>query len=195
MKAALRELHEETGITAVRIVGSIDEWLAYSFPTCVRTAAPGSFLRYRGQTQVGRGSPAALQGAGSLTAAALDASALSLLAFVLFGCGPLAECPVRPFRLGWACTAGCPSTPMLTGAQFPCRVLQKWYLLEYLGDELEIDLSCHGHPEFSEYSWLPLESLPAGVVDFKRGVYQEVARHFAPEIARRVRDPAVVRSA
>lgn len=65
-------------------------------------------------------------------------------------------------------------------------LLQKWYLLEYRGDESEIDLSCHGHPEFSQYSWAALESLPDGVVDFKQGVYRQVARHFAPEIARRV---------
>lgn len=113
MKAALRELHEETGITAVRIVASIDRWLEYSFPTKVKAQMPGSFLRYRGQTQ-------------------------------------------------------------------------KWYLLEYRGDESEIDLSCHGHPEFSQYSWAALESLPDGVVDIKQGVYRQVARHFAPEIARRV---------
>ena len=63
---------------------------------------------------------------------------------------------------------------------------QKWYLIEFLGDDGEIDLSHHGHPEFSEYAWLPLGELPQGVVDFKRGVYTQVACHFAPEIARRV---------
>jgi putative (di)nucleoside polyphosphate hydrolase len=65
-------------------------------------------------------------------------------------------------------------------------VLQKWFLFEYTGDESEIDLSCHGHPEFSEYSWQRLEGLPEGVVDFKRGVYCQVAAYFGPEIARRV---------
>jgi hypothetical protein len=67
-----------------------------------------------------------------------------------------------------------------------CSKLQKWYLLEYVGDESEIDLACHGHPEFSEFAWMPLERLPEGVVEFKQEVYQQVARHFAPEIARRV---------
>lgn len=51
MKAALRELHEETGMTSVRIVASIDDWLDYEFPTKVRTPLGGQWVRYRGQTQ------------------------------------------------------------------------------------------------------------------------------------------------
>ncbi|KAI3437744.1 hypothetical protein D9Q98_000192 [Chlorella vulgaris] len=84
------------------------------------------------------------------------------------------------------------SFPTKVKAQLPGSFLryrgqaQKWYLLEYVGDESEIDLACHGHPEFSEFAWMPLELLPAGVVEFKQEVYQQVARHFAPEIARRV---------
>jgi hypothetical protein len=86
--------------------------------------------------------------------------------------------PVPPARL----------CPCLSACQ------QKWFLLEFLGDDSEIDISCQSpghhagghHPEFSAFSWQPLESLPGGVVDFKQGVYRQVARHFAPEIARRV---------
>lgn len=48
----------------------------------------------------------------------------------------------------------------------------------------EIDLSHGGKPEFTEYTWLPIGQLPAEVVHFKRGVYEQVAREFEPRIAR-----------
>lgn len=38
------------------------------------------------------------------------------------------------------------------------------------------------HCEFSDWRWMPLEELPASVIDFKRGVYQQVADEFAPRI-------------
>lgn len=108
--AALRELHEETGIVSARIISSIDQWLDYEFPTKVKHELGGPWMRFRGQTQ-------------------------------------------------------------------------KWFLLEFHGHENEIDLSCHGFPEFSEYTWLPLEAIPHHVVDFKRHVYHEVSRHFVPRIS------------
>lgn len=106
--AALRELREETGMNNVRIVGAIDHWLAYEYPTKVK-ADDSSWIRYRGQTQ-------------------------------------------------------------------------KWLLLHFHGDDGEIDISCHGTPEFSEWKWVRLQELPDNVVEFKKGVYQEVARHFCPRI-------------
>lgn len=110
VEAALRELHEETGIKNARIVAAMDRWLHYDFSTQVRAQMHGPWLRYRGQTQ-------------------------------------------------------------------------KWFLVQYLGeDDSEIDLGCHGEPEFSEYQWMRLEQLPGRVVSFKQHVYQEVHRHFAPRI-------------
>jgi putative (di)nucleoside polyphosphate hydrolase len=111
LQAAVRELYEETGMTSVRIVGSIDTWLDYQFPTTVRTSLDGQWVRYRGQTQ-------------------------------------------------------------------------KWMLLQFEGADAEVDLCCAGHPEFSEWRWMPLHELPAAVVGFKRGVYEAVARQFCPRIAR-----------
>jgi putative (di)nucleoside polyphosphate hydrolase len=110
--AARRELQEETGITSVQIVSTIDQWLAYEWPTKVRCDITGQVIRYRGQTQ-------------------------------------------------------------------------KWMLLHFFGDDKEIDISGGGGaPEFSEWRWLSLEELPHSVVDFKKGVYQSVARHFSPQITR-----------
>ena len=110
--AGKRELHEETGMTRVRVVGSIDGWLDYEYPTKVKSQ--DGYLKYRGQTQ-------------------------------------------------------------------------KWLLLEFEGDDDEIDLTCHGSPEFSEWRWMPLHELPEKVVDFKRDVYRRVLYHFEPRIERLVK--------
>lgn len=110
--AAKRELMEETGITNVRVVSSIDHWLDYEFPTKVKVKDSSGEMcwhRYKGQTQ-------------------------------------------------------------------------KWLLLEFMGCDEDIDLSCHGVPEFVEWQWMRLEELPRSVVHFKREVYEHVARHFAPRI-------------
>jgi putative (di)nucleoside polyphosphate hydrolase len=61
---------------------------------------------------------------------------------------------------------------------------QKWMLLHFTGSDDEIDITCHGVPEFSEYRWMKLEDLPHSVVDFKKEVYTSVARHFVPQIRR-----------
>lgn len=73
---------------------------------------------------------------------------------------------------------------------------QKWFLLHFHGDDSEINLEAcigypnghghHTHAEFTEWAWRPLESLPGGVVPFKKCVYAQVARHFGPEIQRRL---------
>jgi putative (di)nucleoside polyphosphate hydrolase len=109
--AAVRELKEETGITSVDIIGSLDQWLTYEMATKVKCDTTGQVIRYRGQTQ-------------------------------------------------------------------------KWMLLHFHGNDDEIDISCHGIPEFSEWRWMNLEDLPHSVVDFKKGVYKAVAGHFAPHIRR-----------
>ncbi len=109
--AARRELQEETGITSVTIVSTMDQWLAYEWPTKVKCDTTGEVINYRGQTQ-------------------------------------------------------------------------KWMLLHFTGNDDEIDISCHGVPEFSEFRWMRLEELPHSVVEFKKGVYEAVAGHFVPQIRR-----------
>lgn len=51
MVAAVRELHEETGIRSARIVAAKDSWLSYDSPTCTRSQFTGGWVRYKGQTQ------------------------------------------------------------------------------------------------------------------------------------------------
>jgi putative (di)nucleoside polyphosphate hydrolase len=55
---------------------------------------------------------------------------------------------------------------------------QKWFALRFLGAESEIDLSRDPDPEFDAWRWAPLSELPALAVDFKRPVYEVLAREF-----------------
>jgi putative (di)nucleoside polyphosphate hydrolase len=47
--AALRELYEETNISSIEQLGSVDDWLTYDIPREIAGQAWGG--RYRGQTQ------------------------------------------------------------------------------------------------------------------------------------------------
>ncbi|GAX74166.1 hypothetical protein CEUSTIGMA_g1615.t1 [Chlamydomonas eustigma] len=49
--AALREVEEETSISSARIVGELDQWLTYDFPTLVRQRLHGGWQKYKGQKQ------------------------------------------------------------------------------------------------------------------------------------------------
>jgi putative (di)nucleoside polyphosphate hydrolase len=61
---------------------------------------------------------------------------------------------------------------------------QKWFLFRFVGDEAEIDVhrpmgGAH-EAEFDGWRWERFEQLPDVVVPFKRKVYEEVLRVFAP---------------
>ncbi|HRE59462.1 MAG TPA: RNA pyrophosphohydrolase [Micropepsaceae bacterium] len=56
---------------------------------------------------------------------------------------------------------------------------QKWFALRFFGDESEINLAAH-HPEFDAWNWVALDALPGLIVPFKRPVYEELVRIFAP---------------
>jgi putative (di)nucleoside polyphosphate hydrolase len=58
---------------------------------------------------------------------------------------------------------------------------QKWYALRFTGEDREIDIEHPAggqHPEFVEWRWEPLKSLPDLVVPFKRKVYERVVAEF-----------------
>ncbi len=59
---------------------------------------------------------------------------------------------------------------------------QKWFAMRFLGDESEIDIGPgHGEePEFDAWRWARPDELPALIVPFKRRVYEQVLREFAP---------------
>jgi putative (di)nucleoside polyphosphate hydrolase len=59
---------------------------------------------------------------------------------------------------------------------------QKWFLFRFLGtdDQIRIDTE---HPEFESWRWIGVDEMVAGIVPFKRSVYEEVARSFRAYLA------------
>ncbi|MBI1203206.1 MAG: RNA pyrophosphohydrolase [Rhodopseudomonas sp.] len=61
---------------------------------------------------------------------------------------------------------------------------QKWFALRFAGDDSEIDIATPGggqhKPEFIDWRWVELKSLPDLVVPFKRQTYEQVVAAFAP---------------
>lgn len=56
---------------------------------------------------------------------------------------------------------------------------QKWFLFDFTGQEDEINLTIHT-PEFCAWAWVPWAQALEKVVPFKRPVYEQVFKHFAP---------------
>jgi putative (di)nucleoside polyphosphate hydrolase len=56
---------------------------------------------------------------------------------------------------------------------------QKWVALEFTGEDTDINLGAHHHPEFSQWKWMPLSQLLDYVVPFKRDIYKTVMKEFA----------------
>ncbi len=56
---------------------------------------------------------------------------------------------------------------------------QKWFAFRYLGADRDINIATES-PEFSAWRWVSLEFLPELAVDFKRPIYDVLARAFAP---------------
>ncbi|MCB6179806.1 RNA pyrophosphohydrolase [Rhodobacter sp. Har01] len=59
---------------------------------------------------------------------------------------------------------------------------QKWFLFRFLGtdDQIRIDSE---HPEFSRWAWVDVDEMIAGIVPFKRAVYEDVVKSFRAYLA------------
>lgn len=57
---------------------------------------------------------------------------------------------------------------------------QKWFALRFHGSDADIDLAAHGEPEFDSWKWVPLDSLPDAIVEFKRPLYRTLVAAFGP---------------
>lgn len=60
---------------------------------------------------------------------------------------------------------------------------QKWYALRFTGSDSEIDIAApgggHHEPEFIDWRWVEMKSLPDLVVPFKRPIYEQVVASFS----------------
>lgn len=56
---------------------------------------------------------------------------------------------------------------------------QKWFAMQYLGEDKNIDLAAHSQIEFDDWAWRPMAECVALVIDFKKPIYQELERRFA----------------
>ena len=57
---------------------------------------------------------------------------------------------------------------------------QRWFALRFEGQDEEIRLDLDPHPEFDAWRWAALDELPRLAAPFKRAIYEEIARSFAP---------------
>jgi len=58
---------------------------------------------------------------------------------------------------------------------------QKWFLMRFTGSDGEVALERPGHPaEFDVWRWADIGELVGLIVPFKRAVYEQVVREFAP---------------
>ena len=50
---------------------------------------------------------------------------------------------------------------------------QKWFIVRFTGSEKEININTR-HPEFIEWKWINMNSLPDLIVNFKKHIYKDV---------------------
>lgn len=57
---------------------------------------------------------------------------------------------------------------------------QRWFALRFEGEDRDIRLDQDPHPEFDAWRWADFAELPGIAVGFKRAIYAELFRVFAP---------------
>lgn len=72
--------------------------------------------------------------------------------------------------------------PKIWGGRYRGQT-QKWFLLRFIGRDSDIDIDTED-PEFLDWKWAALESLPELIVPFKRKLYQDLVAEFGPLVAR-----------
>ena len=50
---------------------------------------------------------------------------------------------------------------------------QKWFIVKFIGDDNEININTK-YPEFIEWKWIEIDSLPDLIVKFKKKLYEKV---------------------
>ena len=62
---------------------------------------------------------------------------------------------------------------------------QKWFLMKFTGNDSEFNLNKHT-PEFDEWMWRDLSTMPNLVVDFKRPLYEKLVKEFTAKIRKNI---------
>lgn len=57
--------------------------------------------------------------------------------------------------------------------------MQRWFAMRFTGTDDDIRLDRHV-PEFSDWRWVPIDTVCDLIIPFKRQVYSEVVREFRP---------------
>ena len=60
---------------------------------------------------------------------------------------------------------------------------QKWFAMRFSGSDSAINIATE-HPEFSEWKWVEMETLPDIIVPFKRELYQTLVDEFKTSLTR-----------
>ena len=60
---------------------------------------------------------------------------------------------------------------------------QKWFVARFTGVDSDINIATE-HPEFLDWKWTALDTVPGLIVPFKRALYTEIVNEFAPVVAR-----------
>lgn len=57
---------------------------------------------------------------------------------------------------------------------------QIWYLLQLISPDERIDIAASEHQEFDDWQWVDYWYPIEHIIEFKRDIYQETLKHFAP---------------
>jgi putative (di)nucleoside polyphosphate hydrolase len=71
--------------------------------------------------------------------------------------------------------------PIIWGGKYRGQK-QKWFAMRFTGTDADINIATE-HPEFCEWKWTPLHSLPDIIVPFKRDIYTQIVREFENLVA------------
>ena len=58
---------------------------------------------------------------------------------------------------------------------------QKWFMLRFNGNDSDINIHT-SHPEFCEWKWADMNTLPDLIVPFKRELYQAIVDEFSAQV-------------
>lgn len=57
--------------------------------------------------------------------------------------------------------------------------IQKWFAMEFLGEDSSIDPSSVEQPEFDKWRWVDLEVVPSLAINFKKEIYESISDEFS----------------